>query len=146
MDDKSQDEQDPIDIHIRNSPIRTLPTQVFGKNRMTQTVMTTTTQTTTQTTPPSNNLPTPTTTKSQQSAPSTKHLNGLKVEEVVEEVVEEAMEEVVDQEDCQYHNYHQMLWYQCQQQLICEQWETNLRTFTEIEPKLIHSSKMSKHT
>jgi hypothetical protein len=64
-DDESQDEQDPINIHIQNSPIRTSPIQVFRKNRMTQTAMTTTTQTTTQTTPPLNNPPAPTTTKSQ---------------------------------------------------------------------------------
>jgi hypothetical protein len=30
-DDKSQDEQDPIDVHIQNSPIRTSPTHTFGK-------------------------------------------------------------------------------------------------------------------
>jgi hypothetical protein len=64
-DDESQDKQDPINIHIQNSPIRTLPTQVFGKNRMMQTAMMTTTQTTAQTTPPSNNPPAPTTTKVQ---------------------------------------------------------------------------------
>jgi hypothetical protein len=64
-DDESQDEQDPINVHIQNSPIRTSPTQVFRKNRMMQTAMTTTTQTTTQTTPPSNNPPIPITTKVQ---------------------------------------------------------------------------------
>jgi hypothetical protein len=31
MDDESTDEQDPINVRIRNSPIRTSPTQVFGK-------------------------------------------------------------------------------------------------------------------
>jgi hypothetical protein len=52
--DKSQDEQDPINVRIQNSPIRTLPTQAFGRNRAT---MMTTTQTTTQTTLPSTNPP-----------------------------------------------------------------------------------------
>jgi hypothetical protein len=45
-EDKSQDEQDPTDVQIRNSPIRTSPTQVFRRNRIT---MMTTTQMTTQT-------------------------------------------------------------------------------------------------
>jgi hypothetical protein len=31
IDDKSQDEQDPINAHIRNSLIHTSPTQAFGK-------------------------------------------------------------------------------------------------------------------
>jgi hypothetical protein len=61
-EDESQDEQDPTNIHIQNSPIRTSPTQVFGKNR---TMMMMTTQTTTQTTPPSTNPLIPTTTKAQ---------------------------------------------------------------------------------
>jgi hypothetical protein len=67
MDDESADEQDPINIHIRNSPICTSPTQVFGKERTTHPIMTTTTQTqtTTQTTPPPTNPPMPTTTKVQ---------------------------------------------------------------------------------
>jgi hypothetical protein len=30
-DNESQDEQDPINTHIRNSPIHTSPTRVFGK-------------------------------------------------------------------------------------------------------------------
>jgi hypothetical protein len=59
-EDKSQDEQDPINIQIQNSPIGTSSTQVFGKSRMMMT-----TQTTTQTTPPSTNPPPPTTTKAQ---------------------------------------------------------------------------------
>jgi hypothetical protein len=61
-EDESQDEQDPTDVQIRNSPIRTSPTQVFGKNRIT---MMTTIQTTTQTTPLSTNPPASTTTKAQ---------------------------------------------------------------------------------
>jgi hypothetical protein len=65
IDDKSQDEQDPVNIHIRNSPVRTSPTQVFEKNQIIQTAMITTTQTTTQTTPSSTNPPVPTTTKAQ---------------------------------------------------------------------------------
>jgi hypothetical protein len=60
--DESQDEQDPTDVQICNSPIRTLPTQVLGRNRIT---MTTITQTTTQTTPPSTNPLATTTTKAQ---------------------------------------------------------------------------------
>jgi hypothetical protein len=64
-DDKSQDKQDPVNVHIQNSPIRTLPTQVFGRSRMMQTAMTTTTQMTIQTTSPPSNPPVPTTTKSQ---------------------------------------------------------------------------------
>jgi hypothetical protein len=31
IDDESQDKQDLVNVHIQNSPIRTLPTQVFGK-------------------------------------------------------------------------------------------------------------------
>jgi hypothetical protein len=34
-DDESQDEQDPINIHIWNSPIRTLPTYMFGREWIT---------------------------------------------------------------------------------------------------------------
>jgi hypothetical protein len=64
-DDKSQDEQDQINVHIRNSPIRTSPIHMFGKEQTTQTAMTTTIQTTTQTTPPSTNPPVPTATKAQ---------------------------------------------------------------------------------
>jgi hypothetical protein len=30
-DDKSQDKQDPVKVHIRNSPIHTSPTQVFKR-------------------------------------------------------------------------------------------------------------------
>jgi hypothetical protein len=61
-EDESQDEQDPTDIQICNSPIRTSPTQVFGKNRI---MIMMTTQTTTQTTPLSTNPPASTTTKAQ---------------------------------------------------------------------------------
>jgi hypothetical protein len=61
-EDESQDEQDPMDVQICNSPIRTSPTQVFRKNRITITM---TTQTTTQTTPLSTNPPASTTTKAQ---------------------------------------------------------------------------------
>jgi hypothetical protein len=39
-EDENQDEQDLINVWIRNSPIRTSPTQVFGKDRTT--MMTTT--------------------------------------------------------------------------------------------------------
>jgi hypothetical protein len=65
-DDESQDKQDPVNVQIQNSPIRTSPTRVFGKSRMTQATMTTTTiQMTTQTTPPLTNPSVPTTTKAQ---------------------------------------------------------------------------------
>jgi hypothetical protein len=30
-DDKSQDKQDPINIHIQNSPVHTSPTHMFGR-------------------------------------------------------------------------------------------------------------------
>jgi hypothetical protein len=64
-DDESQDEKDQTNLNIQNSPIRTSPTHMFGKERTAQRVMTTTTQTTTQTTLPPTNPPMPTTTKAQ---------------------------------------------------------------------------------
>jgi hypothetical protein len=34
-DDESQDKQDPVNIHIWNSPIRNSPTHTFGKEQIT---------------------------------------------------------------------------------------------------------------
>jgi hypothetical protein len=64
-DDESADEQDPINVRIRNSPIHTSSTQVFGKEQTVHPIMTMTTQTQTitQTTLSPTNPPMPTTTK-----------------------------------------------------------------------------------
>jgi hypothetical protein len=60
--DESQDKEDPVNIQIQNSPIRTAPIHTFGKNRTIQLTMMTTI---TQTTPILTNPPVATTTKAQ---------------------------------------------------------------------------------